>query len=138
MIEIKFRELEENEQKVLQVLFDNTDSWAEHCIGFDWIMGDCNLTRKEIQKACKTLREKELVQFYRGLMTEDGEVAGSGYCISKKGQAIVNPCDICEKHAEFDWHEDAEGKQTISTLSVKRVRLCDEHYEEYSKIRDSK
>jgi len=37
------------------------------------------LTRKVLSKEFKILREAGLVQFSNGLMTEDGEVAGSGY-----------------------------------------------------------
>ena len=122
-----------NEIKVLQVLYDDTDHWGEKCIAFDWIMEESKLSRKEVQKACKVLREKGLIQFFRGLMNDEGQVAGSGYCISAEGQKHANPCDMCEQHATFDWHEDAQGKQTISSLSVNRIRLCDEHYEELKK-----
>lgn len=124
--------LSENEKSVLTCLFENTDSLAERCIAFDWIIGDTKLTRKEVKNACKLLREKELVCFYRGLMTEDGEVAGSGYCISAKGQALINPCDVCGETAEFDWYEDTLGNQVIKSQSVKRIRLCNKHYEKTS------
>ena len=40
---------------------------------------DLPLTRKELSKEFKILREARLVFFSNGLMTEDGEVCGSGY-----------------------------------------------------------
>lgn len=36
-------------------------------------------TRKELKKEFKILREAGLAEFSNGLMTEDGEVCGSGY-----------------------------------------------------------
>lgn len=125
------KELNGNEQKVLEVLNENTDTWGERCIGFDWIMADTKLSRKEVQKACKVLREKEFVEFYRGLMNDEGQVAGSGYCITRKGKAAITPCDVCGDAAEYDWQEDESGKMTFfRSNAVKRIRLCDVHYEE--------
>lgn len=126
--EIKLKDLTNNEKQVLEVLFENTDTWDERCIGFDWITGDSKLSRKEVQKSCKTLREYGLVEFHRGLMDDDGKVAGSGYNISQKGSALINPCDICGDSADYDWYEDTLGNQVMKHQSVKRIRLCEEHY----------
>ena len=46
-------------------------------------------------------------------MTEDGQVAGAGYCATEKGCALINPCDICGKRALYEY----DGK-----------RECFEHY----------
>lgn len=111
-------EISENERKVLQVLFDVTDTWGENCISFSYIEGDTNLKVKDIRAACQVLRKKGLAIFYRGLMTEDGEVAGSGYCISPEGKAFIFPCDLCEEEATFEY----DGK-----------RECQEHYKQSTK-----
>lgn len=93
--------LSKNELKVLQVL--HRDAYdCEICLAFDWIEGETKLSKKEVQKACKVLREKELIEFHRGLMSDDGQVAGSGYCISYKGRAFLNPCDKCKEEAHYD------------------------------------
>lgn len=46
-------------------------------------VGDDNIgdigDRKHVAKIMKSLRDKQVVKFARGLMTEDGEVAGSGH-----------------------------------------------------------
>ena len=125
-------QLTDNEKKVLTVLADETDTWGERCIGFDWIIGDTNLTRKEVQKACKKLREYKFVHFYRGLMTEDGEVAGSGYCVSSEGEAFIYPCDKCSDARDFDWWEDEYGKQVFQREcpTAKHIQLCKKHYDE--------
>lgn len=130
------KDLNENEIKVLTVLFNYTDCWGEHCIGFSWIEEETKLTKKEISKACKVLREKELVHFYTGLIDGDGMFAGSGYCISDNGQAVINPCDRCEKAAFFDWHEDSSGEWTsMEGPGVVHIRLCSEHHKEYKNAR---
>tara|TARA_Y100000310_G_C20220316_1_gene595449 strand:- start:107 stop:385 length:279 start_codon:yes stop_codon:yes gene_type:complete len=55
---------------------------------------DVNLSRKELSKEFKILREAGLVDFSNGLMTEDCEVAGSGYGIKvgadKKIRELLN------------------------------------------------
>lgn len=55
---------------------DNIEGGEGKIFGTQWHdeIGD----RKNISKILKKLREKGLVNFRRGLMTEDGEVAGSG------------------------------------------------------------
>lgn len=83
------KELTENEIKVLGVLAGETDTWGEQCLPFSWIEEDTKFDRKTIRKACRVLREKGLVVYLRGLMTEDGEVAGSGYHISPEGRELA-------------------------------------------------
>lgn len=84
----------EVEKKVLEVLFGSTRLHGEYCIGFDWIEGDTNLSRKEVKKAVHSLKEKGLAEFYRGLMDDDNQVAGSGYCISKKGVELAEKLEL--------------------------------------------
>lgn len=79
---------EQNENKVLSVfrLFWNKD---ENCRSFSDIAGYAEISVKEVRLACRSLRKKGLVEFYNGLLTSDGEVAGSGYCINKAGVEYV-------------------------------------------------
>ncbi len=44
--------------------------------------------------AIKELKKHEMIEFWRGLMTEDGEVAGSGWCRSRKGNEYVEEFEL--------------------------------------------
>lgn len=87
--------INENERKVLEVLEANTRRDGEMCISFSYIEGETKLGLKTIRKACRSLARRGLAQFFRGLMTEDSEVAGSGYCISYDGELFLKPCIDC-------------------------------------------
>ena len=87
-------EITEIEKKVLEVLFGSTRTHGEYCIGFDYIEGDTNLSRKEVKKVVHSLRDKGFAEFYRGLLDDDGQVAGSGYCISVKGVELAEKLEI--------------------------------------------
>jgi len=82
--------LNENENKVLTALENLTLPDGELCITFDYISDEADLDRKEVRKACRSLARKGLAGYYRGLMTEDGEVAGSGYSITYAGRDFVD------------------------------------------------
>lgn len=86
--------INENEKKVLTVLSAETDTLGERCIYFSLIEYESKLTTKEVRKACRSLRKKGLAYYYRGLMNDDGEVGGSGYCISQKGQDLANKLEL--------------------------------------------
>jgi hypothetical protein len=68
-------------EEVLAELYSD----GEQCIGYSSIGGK---TPENIA-AIKELKEHGMIEFWRGLMTEDGEVAGSGWCRSKKGNDYV-------------------------------------------------
>lgn len=120
-------EVSENELKVLEVLNELTRTHGETCIAFDYILGETKLPLKEIRNACRSLTKKGLAEFYRGLMTEEGEVAGSGYCISYEGQKYLSPCDLCGDLAVFDYYVDENGSQVLSDQG-RHLLECEEHY----------
>ena len=126
-------EITEQERLVLETLFEYAYD-SERCISFDWIESETKLNRKEVQKACRSLREKGLVEFYRGLMTDDGEVAGSGYCTSYEGRAFLHPCDKCKEYAIYGWWEDEAGLITIESLGKSKFALCEDHYKEHKNL----
>lgn len=81
------------ELKVLKVL---ANYWHEegNCIYFKTIRqeaGTPKLSTGQIRRACRSLKRKGLAEYHRGLFTEDGEVAGSGYCATEKGSNLINP-----------------------------------------------
>ena len=45
----------------------------------------CGYTLPWVKVALSDLREQGMASFARGLMDDDGDVAGSGYCITEKG-----------------------------------------------------
>jgi len=60
-------------------------STSEYCVGYNGIGGKT----PENMVAIKELKKHDMIEFWRGLMTEDGEVAGSGWCRSSKGNEYV-------------------------------------------------
>lgn len=58
---------------------------SEYCYGYAWFGGKT----PENVAAIKELKKHGMIDFYRGLMTEEGEVAGSGWCRSVKGNKYV-------------------------------------------------
>lgn len=101
------------------------------CVSFSYL-ADNGLTIKEVRRACRSLRRKGLSEFHRGLMNDDGEVAGSGYCISRDGEALINPCDICGNKSHYDYVQDAAGvaeyQKGFDANTGRRIRECEEHY----------
>ena len=58
---------------------------SEYCAGYSYIGGK---TPENIA-AIKELKSHDMLLFYRGLMTEDGELCGSGWCRSREGNKYV-------------------------------------------------
>ena len=46
-------------------------------------------SKKDLQKAMKKLREAGLVEYRKGLMDDDGMVAGSGHQITRNGHDLI-------------------------------------------------
>ncbi len=72
---------------VLQYMADydcHTDfDWVAlhlHCFTNEWI------TKDMARAICRSLRDRGYARFERGLWNEDGEPAGAGYRITKKGR----------------------------------------------------
>jgi len=81
----------ENKIKLTEIEYDileELSSSDEMCFGYSWIISD-GRTRRQCEQAIKTLKSHELILYYRGLMTDDGEVAGSGWCRSTKGNDLI-------------------------------------------------
>lgn len=82
-------------------------SWGndEYCFSLRTIAGNAGLHRELTRGALRALADRGLARFERGLMTEDGELAGSGYGITKAGA-----------HAFWNHLRDEAGNCTASTL----------------------
>lgn len=62
---------------------------------FDWWVYSFKGLARETGKplddakaACRSLRQKGLARYVNGLVTEDGELAGSGYTATKEGKTL--------------------------------------------------
>lgn len=56
---------------------------------FKWLERQLHRSRADIKAAVDQLRSAGLVEFANGLMTEDGEMAGSGYARSDDGERLM-------------------------------------------------
>jgi len=97
--------LDDHEKAVLERL-----DWAggEYFWGFDTIAVDMQLEHDQVRNACHSLKAKGLACFARGLMTEDGELAGSGYGITDNGRrylAAIQPVQISPNCNKGEDHE---------------------------------
>lgn len=80
----------ENERKVLKVLFEAYSDYEDFCYrNFAGISAESGLDRKVVRRAARALARKSLAQYGRGLWTDDGEMAGSGYRCTKEGAALI-------------------------------------------------
>lgn len=91
-------ELTEHERKVLGKL---ASAYDEGCWGFAAIAYDTKLNRNEVRDACRSLRGKGLARYERALWTEDGEMAGSGYGLTREGNKVAQDhgiflCSTCD------------------------------------------
>lgn len=86
---------------------------SEFCIGYVHLtqIGD----RDTLRPVIKQLRDMGFVEYLRGLMTEDGEVAGSGFCrFYKKNDEIERLIEEYEKQPEQKTYTQQELDQAIS------------------------
>lgn len=83
------------------------------------------ISREFLKKEMKALREAGLVEFHRGLMDEEGMVAGSGHSLSYKNRIEIKNLI---RNYEFKFSE-MEGQMPISYQVVGngevKVRLKD-------------
>jgi hypothetical protein len=82
--------LNELERKVLRALV-SADDYCGFCyLSFKGIRAKTRLGIKEIRRACRSLTRKGLAEYGRGLWTEDGEPAGSGYAASRAARSYAS------------------------------------------------
>jgi len=82
--------LNDNERKVLACLVVCGEDYCGYCyFNFRSLTGPTKLNRREVRLACRSLKRKGLAEFGRGLWSEDGEPAGSGYRASKAGADLI-------------------------------------------------
>lgn len=124
--------LNENEKKVLEALVDAYSSDGESgYFAFAGLEKKTGLERRIVRLACRSLARKGYTEYQKALWSEDGP-AGAGYGATEKGAALINPCDICEQRAVFDYEIDDRGlspwDKGFSKENSRRIRECDDHY----------
>lgn len=90
-----------NEIKVLALLASGGEDFG--VMSFAGIARYVRLARKDIRRACRSLKRKGLAEFYRGCWTEDGEPFGSGYGATKAGREAADAA-LVEKFANKRWY----------------------------------
>lgn len=80
--------LNANEQIVLSFLNEHysSEGW---CFSFRPIAAETGLDRQRVRRACRSLARKGLTEYVRGLWSDSGEPAGSGYCCTKAGHEVL-------------------------------------------------
>lgn len=63
------------------------EEWAR---SFSSIADDTGLTRNDVRLAARSLARKGLARHCKGLFNDDGEVAGSGYGVTRDGMKLAN------------------------------------------------
>lgn len=114
MEEDPLQQLMAEEKAVLNVL---AEYGGEFYLGFQAISRRVLLPVDEVRLACRSLRNQGLVDFQRGLMNEDGQVAGSGYAITSAGYRFVDN----EEHDSSDFIPEQGGPQPNSDLNPSNI-----------------
>jgi len=77
-----------NDLAVLLAL-DETTCPDEYAVGFAEVQKSTELTRSDVRASCRRLARKGLAEYRRGLLRDDGGVAGSGYGITDAGRELA-------------------------------------------------
>ncbi len=99
----------EVEKMILEGIHDTC--YDDYAAGYDSFEDWTGLTHKDLKPILLEMRNKGLVTYEKGLMTDDGEVAGSGYMITYKGKCIIFPCDVCGEYAVYSYDGKKECEE---------------------------
>jgi len=66
------------------------ESTPETCTYLFNISNDYNIPIEVVRNGSRILREFGLLEYHKGLMNDEGECRGSGYCISEDGVNFLN------------------------------------------------
>jgi hypothetical protein len=80
-----------NEMKVLGALAEAYSDYEDFCfLSFAGIAARSDIDPKLIRRTVRSLARKGLAKYGRGLWTDDGEMAGSGYACTKEGSLALS------------------------------------------------
>lgn len=140
--------MSENQRKVLEVLAGYYSS-ESNCLYMRYIAKETGLEQRVVRIAVRALARKGFAEYVRGLISDDGMLAGSGYCATRAGALLVNACKACklelsdmdtgECQSCFEKRESAEQRAAMEMNGIPSslmgaVSLCDleiirKHYE---------
>jgi hypothetical protein len=84
-----------NEMKALKALAEAYDDYEEYCfLSFKVIAKRSGLDPKLVRRTVRSLARKGFAKYEKGLWTNDGELAGAGYCCTKDGYAALPPSQL--------------------------------------------
>lgn len=111
-----FLNLDRKYFKVIEALWyaDSRDS----CLAYKHLEEETGLERKELEQIIKVLKAWNYVKTYTGLMTDEGEVAGSGFGI--------NPDKRDEVQLGVEWRNNAMDYPVELTIMGRQYRLVEE------------
>lgn len=81
----KITEAQTRERSILLIMADAEPDMGY--FGFDTLSKRTAIEKRLVRTDCRRLARKGLAKFGRGLWTDDGEPAGSGYAITDAGRA---------------------------------------------------
>jgi hypothetical protein len=83
--------LSQRELCILETLDDAGGPDNYGYLSFRAIASCANLDPKVIRRAVRSLARKGFAQYGKGLWTDDGELAGAGYCCTEAGHNFLFP-----------------------------------------------
>jgi hypothetical protein len=79
-----------NEQKALGALAEAYSDYEDFCfLSFKGVAERSGLDPKLVRRTVRSLARKGFARYGKGLWTDDGELAGAGYCCTKEGVAAL-------------------------------------------------
>lgn len=114
-------DITELQLSIIKSIYNYIDYEEGLCFNYRGLENLTNLDRKVLKPMLLDLRNKGYVVFEKGLVNDEGEFAGSGYGLTKKGEATAHPCDICGKYAVYGYKGKKEceihyGKSPINIV----------------------
>ena len=84
------RKLLPHHERIIIALEECTAPYGEFCANFKRIAQVANMEDiSEVRRIARALARKGFAEFWRGLITDDGDFAGAGYCITPAGRELV-------------------------------------------------
>lgn len=82
----EYSKLSVRQRAILDYLFSIPEGWS---MPFERIGKETFMSRDTARLVTRALAKMGITQHIRGLMNEDGEVAGSGYMLTDLGRAVI-------------------------------------------------
>ncbi|MGH6859246.1 MAG: hypothetical protein ACRECY_03255 [Phyllobacterium sp.] len=77
-------------EDILFTLDDLTRPEGEYCTNFKTLATHANVSDvREVRRITRHLARKGYAEYFRGLTTYDGDLAGAGYCITPAGRRYL-------------------------------------------------